>query len=211
MPVDPALQPAPTDFDITSLQKINALNFGLAQAPDPSWAPSLSDSQHASLQKINALAYAQAGGVPAAGGIGMAYGYFGATPVVADGNHHLISTIDGAGGVYGNAALFTAVPNGIEIATPAIVSIMLWAKEDSPVINEKLLAVQLDKQQGAIDPSKLLVRVPTGFIWQVACAVYNGILLGGDIVRGVAMAPVASGDFNIIDGYATVLAVPVSI
>src|SRR5258707_9062121 len=97
-------------------------------------------------------------------GIGMAYGYFAPSPIVADGNYHLINTIPGAGGVYGNAALFAAVPDGIEVIQPVIVSVMLWAREDSPAVTEKLLAAQLDKQKGAVDPGMTLNRGPTGVL-----------------------------------------------
>ncbi len=126
--------------------------------------------------------------------------------------YQLIPTILGAGGVYGNGDLFSAVPDGIQVTEPVIVSIMLWAKDNTPATEPRYLAVQLDKQQGAIDPVKVLTRVPNGFIWNVASAVYNGILLAGDIVRGVAMAPsTGASAFSIIDGYASVLGVPVAI
>lgn len=152
-------------------------------------------------------------GIAQAPGIGMGYAYFGLTPILANGNHQLLNTIPDAGGTYGNAALFNSVPNGVEVKEPSIVSVMLWAKDNLTTgqTTPRYLAVQLDKQKGGIDPSQLLIRVPTGFIWNTASAVYQGILLPGDIVRGVAMAPVASDPFSVIDGYASVLGVPISL
>lgn len=148
----------------------------------------------------------------AAAGIGMGYAYFGLTPILANGNYQLLNTIPDAGGTYGNTALFNAVPNGVEVKEPLIVSVMLWAKDSIPQLTTaRHLAVQLDKQKGGIDPSQVLLRVPTGFIWGTATAVYQGILLAGDIVRGVAMAPVAGDPFSVIDGYASVLGVPISV
>lgn len=150
----------------------------------------------------------------AAAQIGMAYGYFGLTPIPADDVYHTINVKEGSGGFYGNGDLFEpgVVQGGLQMAQSAIVSIMIWAEVDAPAVTEMILAIQLDKQKGAVDPSLVLIRVPVGIIWSKGCAVYNGILLAGDIIRGAAMAPGGSGAFDIKDGgYATVLAVPVTI
>ncbi len=224
MPVLDNFSPTHGDNESRSLQKINGILYDMHGAdpdggPYTNLAPTHGDTRQSSLVKINSIlkliydggGFGGGGSVPTAPGIGMGYGYFAVSTILPDGTYQLINTIPDAGGVYGNAALFNAVPNGIEVAQPVIVSVMLWAKDNVPQTTERQLAVQLDKQKGTIDPSLVLTRVPTGFIWHTATAIYQGILLPGDIVRGVATAPVGGDSFSIVDGYASVLGVPISL
>ena len=126
--------------------------------------------------------------------------------IASDGLFHTIPFKAGTFASFGNTALFTNSSDGIGFTTQVMITVMVWV-QISGGSGVKLVALQLDKQEGTTNPALVLTRVQAAIdTASYGRTIYVGVLGNLDIIRAICQA--GGNAYTVSDGYISVIATP---